>query len=63
MTVQPIENVRDYYGSQPAMYFEFLRSYTNSLVWVALLGLLTLVGHFFNGAGPHNMDYPPTRWP
>ena len=49
MAVQPIENVRYYHGSQPAMYFAFLESYTNSLLWPALLGLLTLVGHVFNG--------------
>ena len=49
LTEQPIEEIRDYFGEQIALYFAFLRIYTESLMWPAMIGVATMVGHFLNG--------------
>jgi hypothetical protein len=49
ITTQPIEEIRDYFGEQIALYFAFLRVYTNSLVFPTVIGMLTMIGHLRNG--------------
>ena len=47
--LQPIDDVRDYFGDQIGMYFAFLRVYTESLRWPAFVGLVTIIGHVRDG--------------
>ena len=49
LTEQPIDEIRDYYGEQIALYFAFIQTYTRSLIWPTMLGIITMVGHFQNG--------------
>ena len=49
ITAQPIDEIRDYFGEQVALYFAFLRVYTNSLVFPTVIGMLTMIGHLRNG--------------
>ena len=49
ITAQPTDEIRDYFGEQIALYFAFLRVYTDSLVFPTVIGMLTMVGHLRNG--------------
>ena len=49
MTEQPIEEIRDYFGEQIALYFAFIQTYTRSLIWPTVIGVATMVGHVQNG--------------
>ena len=49
ITKQPIDEIRDYFGEQVALYFAFLRVYTVSLVFPTVIGMLTMIGHLRNG--------------
>jgi hypothetical protein len=49
LTVQPIDEIRDYFGEQIALYFAFLRIYTEALIWPTMIGILTMIGHILNG--------------
>lgn len=49
ITVQPIEEIRDYFGEQIGLYFAFLRVYTDSLVFPTVIGAATMLGHLRNG--------------
>lgn len=42
---QPIEDIRDYYGTSIALYFAFIEFYTKALIFPSLLGLLQFVWH------------------
>lgn len=47
---QPIDEIRDYFGDETALYFAWLGVYTHSLIWPSLTGLFTLIyGIFVNG--------------
>ena len=45
LTAQPLEEIREYFGEQIALYFAFIEVYTQSLVWPAIIGVVTMVGH------------------
>jgi hypothetical protein len=49
LTEQPIEEIRDYFGEQIALYFAFIQTYTRSLIWPTMIGVVTMIGHFQNG--------------
>ena len=49
LTEQPIDEIRDYFGEQIALYFAFIQTYTRSLIWPTMIGTITMIGHFQNG--------------
>jgi len=43
ITLQPINEVRDYFGEEIAVYFAFMEEYTQSLVWPSIASLACLI--------------------
>ena len=37
---QPEDDIRDYFGEKIALYFAFIRAYTEALLWLAFFGIL-----------------------
>jgi len=58
LTEQPIEDIRNYFGEQIALYFAFVRIYTNQLLWPTLLGVLTMIGHVENNVEGNPIALP-----
>ena len=49
LSSQPIEEIRNYFGEQIALYFAFARIYIHSLIWPSFFGAMTMVGHVQDG--------------
>jgi hypothetical protein len=51
---QPIDEIRDYFGDEVALYFAWLGVYTRSLVWPSAFGLFTMIwGALESGIDPN----------
>ena len=46
---QPLDEVRDYFGEQIAIYFAFVQTLTNSLIVPSAVGAVTVLGIFLYG--------------
>ena len=46
---QPIDEIRDYFGDKMALYFCWLGTYTDALVWPTLVGLLCSFANWKDG--------------
>jgi len=54
---QPLEEIRDYYGEEVALYFAFLGTYTAMLSVPGVLGVVTMAGHFMGAGGIDNNPF------
>jgi len=46
---QPIDEIRDYFGDSVALYFCWVGTYTDSLIWPAFIGLLCSMANWSDG--------------
>ena len=51
---QPIDEIRDYFGDETALYFAWLGEYTQALLWPAAYGFMTLVIGVVGGDDDHS---------
>jgi hypothetical protein len=58
LTEQPLQDVRNYYGEQIALYFAFIGVYTQSLFWPAIAGIVVFIFRLQYGVDKNPLAMP-----